>query len=262
MSAARTAEDYARIARTVAREASQLALAGFRKRPDIREKGPADLVTQYDLESERWIRKRLAELSPEAALLAEEEGGERHSTGLIWYCDPIDGTTNFAHGHPFWCVSIGLFNGLTPVAGAVVAPALLTEWFGGPGFGAFRNDEPCRVSQTNALRSALVGTGFPFDRSQAPANNFDSFLRVKPRAQAIRRCGSAALDLCLVADGTYDAYWERGLNPWDLGAGVAIASGAGATLSGLDGGPLDPLKGHVLVSNGHFHEELRALVLG
>jgi myo-inositol-1(or 4)-monophosphatase len=253
------AEAYAQIARTVAREAAQVAMAGFRKRPTIREKRPADLVTEFDLASERWIRQRLSELTPEIAIVGEEEGGTRGS-GLVWYCDPIDGTTNFAHGHPFWCVSIGLGDGEQPIAGAVVAPALALEWHAARGVGAFRNDEPCRVSENAALESAYLATGFPARRGEAPANNFDSFFRVKQRVQAIRRCGAAAIDLCLVADGTYDAYWERSLSPWDFAAGAAICQLAGGRVETLGGGPLKFAPSGVFASNGLIHDQLAALI--
>ena len=252
-------EDLARIAFEVATEAAQGLMVGFRKHPQVTEKARADLVTDYDLASERLIRQRLAERTPELALVAEEQGGAP-GPGLTWYCDPLDGTTNFVHGHHFFCVSIGVAEAGSPVAGAVVAPALATHWVGYRGGPALRNGEPCRVSETSDPSHALVGTGFPSDRSRAPSNNFDAFMRVKQRVRGVRRCGSAAIDLCLVADGTYDAYWERRLNAWDVMGGSALLLAAGGELSALDGTPPDLSVGHILASNGRIHRQLLALL--
>ena len=237
-----------------------MALSGFRRRMDVAEKGIHDLVTEFDLASERLIRARLSELTPDLAVVGEEEGGNRAGE-CVWYCDPIDGTTNYAHGHPIWCVSIGLIEGELPVAGAVVAPALGLEWSGHRDGPALRNGERCSVSNTRSLEQSLLATGFPRDRSHAPGNNFAAFTRVKQACQGVRRCGAAAMDLCWVADGTYDGYWERSLNPWDLAAGSAIVLAAGGRLSHLNGGPTRLAEGHVIASNGHIHEALAARVL-
>jgi myo-inositol-1(or 4)-monophosphatase len=257
----RSAEELAQIALEVATEAAQLLHAGFRKHPAAREKGRADLVTEYDLASEQLIRKRLAERTPEIAIVAEEQGGTPASAGgLTWYCDPLDGTTNFVHGHFFYCVSIGVAEAGMPIAGAVVAPELNCHWQAFRGGPALRNEEPCRVSDTTDLAHALVATGFPSDRSQAATNNFAAFTSVKQKVRGIRRCGSAAIDLCLVADGTYDAYWERRLNAWDVMAGAALVLAAGGKLSALDGTPPDLSVGHVLASNGLVHDHLLNLI--
>jgi myo-inositol-1(or 4)-monophosphatase len=257
----RSPEELAQIAFEVATEAAQILLAGFRSRPVVTEKGRADLVTEFDLASERLIRKRLAERTPEIAIVAEEQGGTvAPGNARTWFCDPLDGTTNFVHGHFFFCVSIGVAEAGRPLAGAVVAPALGTHWLGWENGQALRNGQPCRVSQTAKLADSLVATGFPTDRTQAATNNFEAFTRVKPRVHGVRRCGSAALDLCLVADGTYDAYWERRLAAWDIMAGSAVVLAAGGTLSALDGSAPDLSVGHVLASNGRVHAELLSLL--
>ena len=258
----RSAEELARIALEVATEAAELLHEGFRRHPAVREKGRADLVTEYDFASERLIRERLAERTPELAIVGEEQGGSPAGAGgLTWYCDPLDGTTNFVHGHFFYCVSIGVAEAGIPIAGAVVAPELATHWQGYRGGPALRNGVPCRVSDTTELSHALVATGFPSDRSRAPGNNFDAFVSVKKQVRGIRRCGSAAIDLCLVADGTYDAYWERRLNAWDVMAGSALVLAAGGKLTALDGTPPDLSVGHVLASNGLVHQHLLNLVI-
>jgi len=254
-----TTEELARIALEVAREAATLILPGWRSRPEAQEKTRANLVTEYDLASEQLIRKRLAAQAPEIAVVAEEQGG-RPGSGRTFYCDPLDGTTNFVHGHPFWCVSIGVLDAGQAVAGAVVAPSLHTEWLGWQGGPALRNREPCRVSQTSTLAEALVATGFPSDRRLSPANNFATFERVKKSVRGVRRCGAAALDMCFVADGTYDAYWERLVNPWDIAAGAALVHSAGGVVTALDGSAARFERGHILASNGQIHEALIGLV--
>jgi myo-inositol-1(or 4)-monophosphatase len=257
----RSPAELAQIAFEVATEAAQILLGGFRKHPSATEKGRADLVTEYDLASERLIRQRLGERTPEIAIVGEEQGGTAApGQALTWFCDPLDGTTNFVHGHFFFCVSIGVAEAGQPIAGAVVAPALATHWRGYRGGPALRNDEPCRVSRTRELEHALIATGFPTERTHAASNNFAAFTRVKPKVRGIRRCGSAALDLCLVADGTYDAYWERRLNAWDVMAGSAVVLAAGGTLSALDGSSPDLSVGHILASNGQIHSDLLGLI--
>lgn len=253
---------YTQTALTVAREAGQVVLTGYRSHPAIRRKsGYADLVTQYDLASEHHIRRRLAELTPEIAIVGEEEGGELGER-LTWVCDPIDGTVNFAHGHPFFAVSIGLMKAGVPLAGAVVAPALQVEWHGFFGGGAYRNGSACRVSATDSLPDALVATGIsPIMRLQGhPEDNLAAFARVTPQVRDIRRCGAAALDMCLVADGTYEAYWERRLAAWDIAAGAALVLAAGGTLTNLTGGQYDLTRGYVVASNGHVHDALVRLL--
>jgi myo-inositol-1(or 4)-monophosphatase len=247
-----------RIARDVAEEAGSGLISGYRTRPAASEKARSDLVTAFDLESETLIRDRLERKAPHVAIVAEERGGT--PSGLTWYVDPLDGTTNFVHGHPFFAVSIGLYRGAEPILGVVVAPALGLAWSGGPGLGAFRNESRCRVSSVGELSRALLATGFPPSRDVSPDNNFDTFTRVKRSVQGIRRCGSAAIDCCLVADGTYDGYWERSLHVWDLAAGCAIALGAGARLTSLTGEAPDLTVGNIVLSNGRIHGAIVALV--
>jgi myo-inositol-1(or 4)-monophosphatase len=255
-----TPEGYARLALEVAAEAGMLLLGGYRKRPTPTEKARRDLVTEFDLKSEALIVERLRRETPDLGIVAEEGGGEKKT--LSWFCDPLDGTTNFVHGHPFWSVSIGLLDAGRPVAGAVVAPALGLTWIGFQGGTARRSDEICHVSETSELEQALLATGFPPDRQTEPASNLETFVRVKKVARGVRRCGSAAIDMCLVADGTYDGYWERRLNAWDLAGGAAVLLAAGGTITALDGGPVDLSVGHLLATNGRIHAELQELVAG
>lgn len=262
------------VARRAAREAASLAAGGFRTSPSVEHKGVVDLVTRFDRESETILRRRLEAELP-FSIVGEEQGGA--ADGAVLYVDPIDGTTNFVHGHPFWCVSIGLVVEELPVLGVVVAPALgleLCGWIAGSGARrAIRRsapnallcpggappaivEEPCAVSRTATFDEALLATGFPYDRRTSPDNNFDAFAAIKRRCQAVRRCGSAALDLCLVADGTYDGYWERKLRPWDIAGGIAILRASGGRVTDFDGGGRYVESGHVVATNGVIHDAL------
>jgi myo-inositol-1(or 4)-monophosphatase len=249
------------IALDAARQAAHGALKGWRSQPAVeRKSSDNDLVTRYDLESEQLIRRILGERAPHIPIVGEEQGG-RADERPTWFCDPIDGTTNFAHGHAFFAVSIGLMTRGVPLLGAVVAPALSCEWSGIVGRGAYRNGVACTVSGSKPLSDALVGTGFyPVRGRGAPENNLPALERVTPRVRDIRRCGSAALDLCMVADGTYDAYWERRLSAWDVAAGAALVLAAGGRITSLTGAAVDLTKGYLLASNGHVHAELVELL--
>lgn len=246
--------------RRIATEAADVLMTGYRRPGGARVefKCEVDLVTEFDRASEDLIRARVAASLPGCDLVAEEGGGEVSGDRPVIYADPLDGTTNFAHGHPFFAVSIALLSGATLEAGVVVAPALGWTHAAARGLGATRNDAPCAVSATTALGRSLLATGFPYDRRTSPENNFRAFVEIKRQAQGVRRCGSAALDLCLVADGTYDGYWERKLKPWDLAAGALMVLEAGGAVTDFGGGPPDVHAGRLLASNGLIHDELRA----
>jgi myo-inositol-1(or 4)-monophosphatase len=262
-------------ARTIAEEAGRIVLQGFRRAPQIELKGAIDLVTDRDRASEAWIRRRMAEAFPNHGLVAEEGGGDaaQRSKELVWFCDPLDGTTNFAHGHFFFAVSLGLCHRGVPLLGVVHAPALRTTWWGGPGVGSFRATEGmplerCRVRGGRTLSESVLATGFPYDRRTSAENNVRETSRIVLGVRGLRRCGAAAIDLCLVADGTYDGYWEQKLAPWDLAAGAAIAWGAGARLTRYDGRDLretglegrgrdeEAYQGRIVATNGLVHDEL------
>ena len=267
------------IALDVAREAGRMIERGWRHGVHAEHKGPVDLVTTFDRESEEFLRNALHARTG-FAVIGEENGadsgaGASQNDAPTWYVDPIDGTTNFVHGHFFYCVSVGLVDhearphesraGLStrnePILGAIVAPSLHTEWTGligvyGKASVALRNGEACGVSQVDQFSDSLLATGFPYDRSNDRENNFDAFVAIKKSCQAVRRCGSAALDLCLVADGTYDGYWERGLKPWDMAAGAAILAAAGGKVSNYDGAAFDVRRPEVVATNGHIHTAL------
>ena len=243
----------------IATQAAALALEGWRSGSAIEKKGAIDLVTQYDRSVEAFIRRELSASYPDHRIVGEEGDVVEGSAPLTWYVDPIDGTTNFAHGHPFFCVSMALWReaptGSHGEIGVVVAPALGVTWAAARGLGATRNGEPCRVSDTATLNDSLCATGFPFDRRTSDEDNLREHRAFLKRSRGIRRCGSAALDLCLVAEGTYDLYWEQKLNPWDMCGGAVLVEEAGGRLSDYDGGAPDPRVGRLVASNGHVHAE-------
>ncbi len=259
MSTHRSPAELAAIALQVAAACAKIVSAGYRTRPTVGKKGRVDLVTEFDLASERHLRTELGRLTPEIPLVAEEQGGTCVA-GLCWYCDPLDGTTNFVHGHPFYAVSIGAMADGVPVVGVVTAPELRLTWVGYQGSVSTRNAEICGVSETVEIDDALFATGFPPDRSDDTRNNFATWARVKRLARGVRRCGSASIDLCLVADGTYDGYWERHLHAWDLVAGAAIVLGAGGRVTDIDGSAPQLQTGNIVATNGNMHESLLNLV--
>ncbi|MFO0629270.1 MAG: inositol monophosphatase family protein [Polyangiales bacterium] len=242
----------------VAQEAAAVCLRGWRTGVAVERKGDIDLVTAWDRASEDVLREGLTRAFPDIALVAEEAGGTAPVDAPVFFADPLDGTTNFAHGHPFFAVSVGLMVGSEAVLGVVVAPALRTVWRGSLGTPATRDGGPCRVSATARLGDALLATGFPYDVRSNPLHNFAHFAALTKMTRGVRRCGSAALDLCLTADGTFDGYWERHLKPWDMAGGAAIVRAAGGTVTDLRGGPADPRQGELLASNGRVHAELLA----
>lgn len=244
-------------ARAAADEAGRSILEGWRKSFQVRHKGPIDLVTEYDLKAESLIRARLVARFPEHTIVGEEEGG-RASEGLTWFVDPLDGTTNFAHGHPFFAVSIGLCRGAEPLLGVVAAPALGVTWSGARGLGVLRNGEPCRTSTCSGLQQALVATGFAYDLNTTPDDNLRESTAFLKRTRGFRRCGSAAIDLAMVAEGTYDLYWEQRLNPWDLAAGALLVAEAGGRVTDYEGNPCDVRRGFIVASNGPLHDEAMA----
>lgn len=247
-----------RVLESIARDAAAELMRGFRRGARVEFKGPVDLVTEFDRRSEAVIRERAASDLAGVALVAEEGGGSEGEGRPTLYADPLDGTTNFAHGHPVFSVSLGLVEpGIGPTVGVVFAPVLGWLWSGVVGDGAVRNGARISVSDCGELGRSLLATGFPYDRRTSDENNFKEFVAIERSfAQGVRRLGSAACDLCLVADGTYDGYWEKKLSPWDLAGGTAIVLAASGTVTALDGGPADVRSGAVVATNGRIHHPL------
>ena len=242
-----------------ARDAGRLLAERMGRVIQVSNKGDIDLVTESDLASEKLIIERIRTHYPRHAILAEESGEASVAGNLKsewkWIIDPLDGTTNYAHGYPCFCVSIGLERDGRIELGVVYDP-LRDEMFAAErGQGAMLNDRRIRVSAVNELNRAMLCTGFPYDVRERPhfAVQFSNFTM---KAQAVRRDGSAALDLAYVASGRFDGFWEDGLNPWDIAAGVILIEEAGGRVSDFRGQRLDIYSPQVLVSNGSIHEQM------
>lgn len=228
-------------------------LGGERK---IGYKGSVNLVTEMDLLSEKMIVREISRRFPGHAFLAEE-GASREGADYRWVIDPLDGTTNYAHRFPVFCVSIALEKEGQVVLGVVYDPTRDELFTARKGKGARLNRRRIRVSPAARLARCLLATGFPYDVRESPVNNFDHFINFSFRAHAVRRAGSAALDLCYVAAGRFDGSWEMKLGPWDLAAGMLIVQEAGGRVSDFSGAPIAGLDGsRVLASNGRIHREM------
>jgi myo-inositol-1(or 4)-monophosphatase len=248
----------------IAREAGDLLMKHFGK-VDVEYKGEVDVVTVADRESEKLIVERLTKLWPEHDLVGEEGARRSHGSDYRWYIDPLDGTTNFAHGYPVFCVSIALEHRKELVAGVVFDPTRNELFAAEKGSGATLNGRLMHVSKIDDLAQSLVATGFPSQkRHKNPNIHFYHHITLK--THGIRRAGSAAMDLAYTACGRFDGYWEFNLNPWDTAAGVLLVREAGGTVSDADGAPFDIASKEVVASNGLLHgtllKELQTVMLG
>lgn len=216
-----------------------------------------DLVTEADKASEQAIVDLIATKYPSHAILGEESGAHRiDSSPYLWVIDPLDGTTNYSHQYPVVAVSIALLHEGIPIIAVVFNPFLGEKFIAVRGEGTTLNGRPIRVSATSALDKCLLASGFAYDRRQTTDNNYAEFCRLTDLTQGVRRGGSAALDLAYVAAGRFDGYWERGIQPWDIAAGVLLVTEAGGSVSGYVGELLDLFAGRVVATNGHIHAQL------
>lgn len=239
-----------------ARSAGQILKEGLNRPHEVRYKGAIDLVTEMDVASEKHVIDAIRARFPDHAILAEESGhSERENAQYRWVIDPLDGTTNYAHHLPIFCVSIGLEKDGVPLLGAIYAPAIDELYAAERGGGATLNGRAIHVSPTSELSKGLLVTGFPYDIKVKGANliHFANFLN---ESQAVRRLGSAALDLAWVAAGRFDGFWEPRLAPWDLCAGSVIVAEAGGKVTNYDGSHFSIYGREVLASNGALHAQM------
>lgn len=224
----------------------------------ISQKGrPGDLVTVADKASEAVILEILQRHFPDQAILAEESGKLGNpASNYLWTIDPLDGTTNYAHQYPFFAVSIGLLIAGVPEVGVIFDPVHQELFRAARSLGATKNRRPIHVSPTVQLEDSLLVTGFAYDRRETLDNNYAEFCHLTHLTQGVRRSGSAALDLAHVACGRLDGYWERGISPWDIAAGVIILEEAGGKVTAYDGSPLIIESGRILATNGKIHHVL------
>jgi myo-inositol-1(or 4)-monophosphatase len=243
--------------KNLARGAGEILRAGFQHANHIQHKSEIDLVTEVDRQSEAYLLEQINTRFPDHRIIAEETGQKDGNPDHTWYIDPLDGTTNFAHRLPIFSVSIAYAHQGTVTLGVVYDP-IQDEMFSAElGKGAALNDAPIHTTSQAKLSRSLLVTGFPYDRFTSPDNNLDHMKRFTLRAQGIRRLGSAALDLCSVACGRVDGYWEIKLEVWDLAAGILIAQEAGAIVTKTDGRSdmlLPPLS--VLAANPALHPSM------
>jgi myo-inositol-1(or 4)-monophosphatase len=251
------ASDELRVAIDVARRAGDLLRSELRGPRRIAFKGaPTNLVTEMDARAETLIVDALRDAFPDDAILAEERGSEPGRSGRRWIIDPLDGTTNYAHGVPIFAVSIALETRGRVAAGVVFDPNQDELFTAERGCGAFVNGQRLAVSATLTLNESLLATGFPYDVRETADNNFRQYTTFSLRTQGVRRMGSAVIYLAYVAAGRIDGYWELRLGAWDAAAGSLMVEEAGGRVSNLLGGPLDLDAPTLVASNGHLHDEI------
>ncbi len=243
-----------------ARKGAEILSARFGRIKRVDKKGAIDLVTEADTASEAVIVATIKKAFPDHSILAEERGLIGKDTAHQWFVDPLDGTTNYAHQVPLWAVSIGFAVRGEPVLGIVLNPVAGELFTAARGMGAALNGRPVRVSRSQAVSESLLVTGFPYDFQRIMGPVMARFARCLRASRGVRRLGSASLDICFVACGRFDAFWEQGLNPWDTAAGVCIASEAGGIITDFSNRPFDLKKNEILVANPNIHAEMLSLL--
>jgi myo-inositol-1(or 4)-monophosphatase len=251
-------KSYLDAAVEIAQEAGKILRQEFDRPPNIAYKGDADLVTQADKRSERAIVERLTQYFPDHAIAAEEGSGHEGASEFRWHVDPLDGTTNFAHGYPCFCVSIALARRDTLLAGVVFNPIYNELFTAAHGEGAMLNGKPIRVSKIETLATSLLCTGFPAHKRIA-SPNIHYYWDFTLRSHGVRRDGSAALDLASVAAGRFEAFWEFGLNRWDVAAGMLLVEEAGGKVTDFSGERYHLGAPMILATNGLIHAETLAV---
>ena len=228
----------------------------------VKYKGRIDPVTEADVKAEDFITTRIMKTYPDHTVLAEEGSGSGEEAEYRWVIDPLDGTVNYAHGFPVYCVSIALEHEGEMVVGAVYDPERDELFHAGRGQGAFLNKQRLQVSQETVLKRALLATGFGYNIATASPNNLGYFTRMAKKAQGIRRAGSAAIDMCWLAAGRLDGYWELYLHPWDTAAALVIVEEAGGKVTRMDGGPYSIFDNNILAANTRLHGTMKRALSG
>ncbi|MBW1857445.1 MAG: inositol monophosphatase [Deltaproteobacteria bacterium] len=253
-------KDFRECAIEIAREAGIFLKNKLHSEHTIDYKGEINLVTEADKISEKMITSKITTLFPDHDILAEELTTIDRGSDFRWIIDPLDGTTNYAHGYPYFCVSIALERLDTMIVGIVYDPMLDEMFVAEKGKGAFVNEREIHVSNTREVIKSLLATGFPYDIREDSHNNLNYFNEMILQAQAIRRAGSAALDLAYVAAGRFDGFWELKLNPWDIAAGWLLVKEAGGIVTDMGGKNYFIESPSILASNGRIHAEMMAIL--
>jgi myo-inositol-1(or 4)-monophosphatase len=252
--------ELTRIAVDAARKAGEVARDGFERPHRIATKGKRELVTEVDRASEEIIVEAILAECPDDLIIAEETTPEQATSHRVWIVDPLDGTNNYAHGYPFFCVAIAIEEDGELRAGVVYDPLRDELFVAEAGRGASVNGHPIRVSSGSPLIETLVATGFPYDRTEESENNLGNLNRFIVAVRGIRRGGSAELDLVYVACGRLDGFWEKGLKTWDVSAGGIIVREAGGTVTNFGGRSWNHRRGDIVASNGLIHAEMLDLI--
>lgn len=253
--------EFKKIAIEAALKSGKFLKSSLGKVRTITYKGDINIVTDIDKKSEKMIIAKLRNAFPDHAILAEEQGGLNGDSPYKWIIDPLDGTTNFAHSFPFFCVSIALEKNGRIILGVVYDPVKEELFFAERGKGARLNNKIIKVSGIRKISASLLATGFSYGVRDTEDDNVENFRNFLKKAMAIRRAGSAALDLCYVACGRFDGYWEMDLHPWDTAAGFLIVEEAGGMITKCDGSPYSPYEKNILASNKHIHKEMLNILL-
>lgn len=252
--------DYLDFTQAIAREAGTLLKKELPKKRRIDFKGEVNLVTEVDRMSEELLVQKIRHAFPQHGILSEESVELRCGSDCRWIIDPLDGTTNYAHGYPVFCVSIALEICQEVIYGVIYNPIIDEMFTVEKGRGAFLNGRRLVVSDTAELSRSLLATGFPYDIRESKDNNINYFTAMALQAQALRRAGSAALDLAYLAAGRFDGFWELKLQPWDTAAGTLMVKEAGGEVSDLCGRRYDLTSPHILASNGKIHTQMREIL--
>ncbi len=249
-------KEYYIFAIEIAEKAGEILLDLYPKIHEIRYKGSINLVTEADVKSENLLKQAIKEKYPAHTILAEESGLEDRDKTFKWIIDPLDGTTNFAHGFPWFCVSVALEVNKEICLGVVHNPISKETFSVLKQNGAFLNGMPIRVSKAKQIEKALLATGFPYNIHEQPEPVVSRFNKMLKVARGIRRAGSAALDLCYVACGRFDGFWEERLYPWDTAAGLLLVKEAGGIVTDFKGNPYSIYGKEILATNGFLHKTM------
>ncbi|MBI2339684.1 MAG: inositol monophosphatase [Deltaproteobacteria bacterium] len=252
--------DFLTLACEVAKESGRIQRSNLGKVRHIEYKGEINLLTEVDKACEKMVIERLQGAFPDHDIMAEEGGGKRKDSDYKWIIDPLDGTTNFAHGYPLFCTSIALEHKGEIVLGVVYEPNHDELFCAEKGGGSFLNEKRIHVSREKEIGKSLLATGFAYDIKKTSKNNLDHFKNMLMASQAVRRDGVAAIDLCYTACGRYDGFWELNLFPWDVAAGILVITEAGGKVTDFSGKPFSVYLKEILASNGLIHEQMASVL--
>ncbi|MCK9225350.1 MAG: inositol monophosphatase [Candidatus Muirbacterium halophilum] len=244
------------------KQAGKMALEGFKGEFTTEYKDDVDPVTEWDKKVEKFLIDNIKQKYPEMGIFSEEDENRDLDKKFVAFIDPIDGTVNFSHKLPFFCVSLGIYRNGVAQMGFVYIPVLDEMFSAFRGKGAKLNGKKIQVSKTDKLNRSIIATGFPYDKHKSKENNVDNFSKMIVNVQGIRRMGCAAIDCCFVACGRLDGFWEIKLNPWDTAAGVLIAKEGGAEVTGFNGEDWDLLSGNIVLTNGCIHNKVLKVLSG